>query len=149
MNIISTEPETIKTSDTFDDSDIDNTATELLGLPEFVVESYDIDEAKQESRFYCRVRLDYGVCCRCRSVSGYIHQYKRRRVRDLMCFERRIYLIFDIRRFRCPKCHKVFTESLDSIAFNQCYTRRFEYAVYKECLSQTFQDGSSRFSVVL
>jgi len=83
MSIISTKPEIIKASDAFSDSDIDSSITELLGLPEFVVESYDIDEAKQETRFYCRIQLDYGICPRCRSVTGYIHQYKRRRVRDI------------------------------------------------------------------
>ena len=147
MSIVSAKPETIKASDDFIDYDIDSTATELLGLPEFVVESYDMDETKQETRFYCRIRLEYGICSRCRNVSGYIHQYKRRRVRDMSCFEHKVYLVFDIRRFRCPKCHKIFTESLDSIAFNQCYTRRFERMVYQECLSQTFQDVAKKLEM--
>jgi len=116
MCIIAHSPETIKACAAHDDSDIDNTATELLGLWEFVVESYDIDESGQESRFHCRICFDYGICPRCRNVSGDIHQTKRRSVRDLGCFERKVYLVFDLRRFRCPKCHKVFTESLDSIA---------------------------------
>ncbi len=59
MYIITPNPETIKASETHNNSDIDDTATELLGLREFVVESYDIDESKQESRFYCRVQFDY------------------------------------------------------------------------------------------
>jgi len=118
-----------------------------MGLRDFVVESYDIDEARQESIFCCRIRTDYGLCPHCRSVSGDIHQYKRRRVRDMMCFGRTIYLVFEIRRFRCPKCHKVFTESLDSIAFNQQYTRRFEQMVYQECLSQTFQDMAKKLDL--
>lgn len=139
MNIISVEPERIKASESSNDTNIDETATELLGLREFVVESYDVDDTKQESRFYCRLRLDYAVCPRCRCVSGDIHQYKTRRVRDMSCFERRVYLVFDIRRFRCPKCRKVFTESLDSIVVSRRHTRRFEEMVYQECLGQTFQ----------
>ena len=99
MGIILTKPAEIKTFESHEESDIDVTATELLGLQEFVVESYDIDEAKQETIFYCRIRADYGLCPRCRSVSGDIHQYKRRRVRDMMRFGRTIYLIFDILQF--------------------------------------------------
>ena len=64
-----------------------------------------------------------------------------------MCFGSTIYLVFDIRRFRCPKCPKVFTESLDSITFNQQYTRRFEQMVYQECLSQTFQDVAKKLDL--
>jgi transposase len=144
MSIIQIEQEPVKT---FDESDIDVTATELLGLCEFVVESYEIDEAKQESRFHCCIRLDYAICPRCRIVSDDIHQYESRCVRDMMCFGRVVYLVFNIRRFRCPKCHKVFTESLSSIAFNQRHTRRFEEMVYQECLGQTFQDVARKLGM--
>ncbi len=55
MCIIAHSLETIKACEAHDDSDIDNTATELLCLWEFVVESYDIDESGQESRFYIKL----------------------------------------------------------------------------------------------
>ncbi len=145
MGIISPKPETIKASEFFDEPDVDATATMLLNLPEFAVESFEIaDEPKQEVWFYCHLRFDYAICPRCSSVSEDIHQYKRRCVRDMMCIEYRLYLVFDIRRFRCPKCGKVFTERLGSITINQCYTRRFEQAVYGECLGQTFQDVAKK-----
>lgn len=147
MSIITSFPETIKACDAHNNSDIDVTATELLGLWEFSVESYDIDESKQESRFHCVLRFEYAICPRCRSVSGDIHQRKRRIVRDMMCFGRIVYLVFGICRFRCPKCHKVFTESLDSIASNQRYTRRFERMVYQECLGQTFQSVAKKLGI--
>ena len=90
MSIIAPNPEMIKANDTLSeahsDTDMDITATELLGLWEFVVESYDIDEARQESIFYCGIRFDYSICPRCRNVSGDIHQTKRRSIRDMMCF---------------------------------------------------------------
>ena len=144
MSIIQTDQERVKT---FGEPDIDVTATDLLGLREFVVESYEIDEAKQESRFHCRIHLEYAICPRCRSVSDDIHQYESRCVRDMMCFGRVVYLLFDIRRFRRHKCHKVFTESLDSIAPNQRQTRRFEHKVYQECMGQTFQDVAKKLGM--
>ncbi len=147
MNIVSLSPKRIKASESYSYTNIDDTATELLGLREFVVESYDVDDTKQESRFYCRIQFDYAICPRCRSVSQDIHDHKRRRVRDMSCFERKVYLVFHIRRFRCPKCHKVFTESLDSIVTNQRCTRRFEQMVYGECLSQTFQDVARKLDM--
>ena len=112
-----------------------------------MVESYAIDEARQVSRFYCRIHFDCGVCPRCRNVSKDIHQYDDRSVRDMGCFERKVYLVFRIRRFRCPKCHKVFTESLDSIATNQRCTRRFQQMVYQECLEQTFQHVAKKLGM--
>jgi len=147
MNIISLNPIEIKASESYNDKNIDDTATELLGLGEFVVESYDVDDTKQESRFYCRIQFNYAICPRCRNVSQDIHDHKRRSVRDMSCFERKVYLVFHIRRFRCPKCCKVFTESLDSIVANQRCTRRFEQMVYQECLSQTFQDVARKLDM--
>ncbi len=147
MSIILLNTETIKASEGDDRFDIDTTATELLGIREFVVESYAIDEARQVSRFYCRIHFDCGVCPRCRNVSKDIHQYDDRSVRDMGCFERKVYLVFRIRRFRCPKCHKVFTESLDSIATNQRCTRRFQQMVYQECLEQTFQHVAKKLGM--
>ncbi len=147
MSIISVKPERIKASKSNNDASIDKTATELLGLGEFVVESYDVDDARQESMLYCRIHLDYAICSRCRCVSGDIHQYQTRRVRDMSCFERRVCLVFDIRRFVCPKCHKVFTESLDSIASNGRHTKRFEQMVYQECLEQTFQHVAKKLGM--
>jgi hypothetical protein len=92
--------ESIESIESFNESDIDTTATELLGLWEFVVESYELDEVKQESIFHCRIQLDYAICPGCRCVSGDIHQYKRRRVRDMMCFEQStcslIFVGFDV-----------------------------------------------------
>jgi hypothetical protein len=88
MGIISGKPETIKTSNGFSNSDrfdIDDTATELLDLQEFVVESYDIDGLRKEARFYCRIRFDYSICPRCSSASEDVHQRNKRRcVRDMM-----------------------------------------------------------------
>ena len=138
MIIIPLNTETIKASEDYDGYDVDATATELLGLREFVVESYVIDEARQISRFHCGIHFDCGICPRCRNVGKDVHQYDKRSVRDVGCFERKVYLVFRIRRFLCPKCHKVFTESLDSIATYQRCTRRFQQMVYQECLGQTF-----------
>lgn len=50
---------------------------------------------------------------------------KIRRVRDLSCGDTRVYLEFDVRRVNCTACGKVKTESLNFLANNPFYTRRF------------------------
>ena len=82
MNIISLNAKGVKASESYNGNNIDDTATELLGLREFVVESYDVDDTRQESRFYCRIQFDYAICPRCRSVSQDTHDHKRRYFRD-------------------------------------------------------------------
>ena len=127
--------------------DVDISATEFLNLPEFVVESYDIDHSKPEIQLHCRIRLDSSPCRHCRNLSGDMHQHRPRRVRDIICFGYPTYLIFSIRRFRCSRCRRVFTEYLDSVAYNSRYTRRFERWVYRECLGQTVQDVARKHAL--
>lgn len=63
-----------------------------------------------------------------------------RRIRDLSCRDARIYLEVEIRRVMCRKCGKVKRESLDWIADNPFYTKRFAYYVGRKCRVMTIQD---------
>jgi transposase len=61
------------------------------------------------------------------------YDQRPRRVRDLSCGDKRVYLDFFIRRVQCPWCVAVKTESLDWLADNPFYTKRFAYFVGRRC----------------
>jgi transposase len=54
-------------------------------------------------------------------------------VRDLSCGDKRVYLDFSIRRVQCRWCCAVKTESLDWLADNPFYTKRFAFFVGRRC----------------
>ena len=148
MSIVQSESRAVSGSGSIREvPDANTSATELLNLPEFVVESYDISHSKPEIRLHCRIRFDSSPCRHCRNLSRDMHQYRQRRVRDITCFGYPTYLMFNIRRFRCSRCRRVFTEYLDSVAYNSRYTRRFERWVYGECLGQTVQDVARKHAL--
>ena len=66
-------------------------------------------------------------------MSASFYDRRPRRVRDLSCGDKRVYLDFFIRRLLCPWCSAVKTESLDWLADNPFYTKRFAYFVGRRC----------------
>ena len=65
---------------------------------------------------------------------------KIRRVRDLSCGDRRVYLDLEVRRVRCRNCGKVKREKLDFLADNPLYSKRFAFYVGRRCRTQTIKD---------
>jgi transposase len=64
---------------------------------------------------------------------------KTRRVRDLSCGDRRIFLEVEVRRVECRSCGKVKQEQLEWLADNPFYTKRFAYYVGRRCQSSTIK----------
>jgi phage FluMu protein Com len=67
------------------------------------------------------------VCGGCGAVNHAIYDRKTIRARDLPCADMRVYVEFEIRRVKCPKCGKVKQEKLDWLSDNPAYTKRFVF----------------------
>jgi transposase len=64
------------------------------------------------------------------------HSYydkRPRRVRDLSCGDKRVYLAFSWRRVQCSRCGGVKNERLDWLADNPLYSKRFAFFVGRRC----------------
>ncbi|MDP1757262.1 MAG: ISL3 family transposase [Pseudohongiella sp.] len=78
-----------------------------------------------------------GVCGRAHRT---FYDRKVRRVRDLSCGDRRVYLEVEIHRVWCRRCVKVKQERLDWLADNPFYTKRFAFWVGRRCRVSTIRD---------
>ena len=65
------------------------------------------------------------------------YDQRPRRVRDLSCGDRRVYLEFSIRRVWCNRCGGVKREGLEWLADNPLYTKRFAFYVGRRCREST------------
>jgi len=65
---------------------------------------------------------------------------KVRRVRDLACGDRRIYLDVEVRRVFCRSCGKVKQERLEWLADPPFYTKRFALWAGRRCRGATIRD---------
>jgi transposase len=112
--------------------EVHHALTALLGLEDFNVVGYEIHEYEGLLILFCVVKHDVDVCPDCQWTSEAPHEYKRRVKRDLPAFGLRCYLEYDHRRFKCPHCHKPFTEVLNSVPFKGRYTARYENYIFEQ-----------------
>jgi len=116
----------------------------LLGIQKLhVVKSDFIGEEK----IHLEVEsiLSVASCPECGRVSDQIHdESEAQMIRDLSIAERRCYLVYRARRFKCEQCKKTFVERVEWKRSNVSYTERYERYVYqrvrRESVSQVAQD---------
>ncbi|HBH03845.1 MAG TPA: ISL3 family transposase [Candidatus Rokubacteria bacterium] len=80
------------------------------------------------------------ACGACGRVQRGWYDRKPRRVRDLPCGDRRIYLELEVRRVACRRCGKVKQERLDFLADNPFYSKRFAFYVGRRCRASPIRD---------
>jgi len=64
---------------------------------------------------HCRSPKIYCPCPECGSSTKKIHQYRHRKIKHGLLNDRQVILSLKVRRFKCKKCHKVFSEKIDGI----------------------------------
>src|SRR6478752_3064683 len=80
------------------------------------------------------------ACGVCGAVYPSHYDKRHRRVRDLSCGDKRVYLHFLLRRVQCARCGGVKNEQLDWLADNPLYTKRFAFFVGRRCRTTTLKE---------
>lgn len=126
--------------------------SELLGIDKLRVMRTEIDSAEQITLFVESVE-EVAVCPECKQLSLQVHGLcDKQLIHDLSYGERRCYLSYQARRFRCSFCDKTFTEGVAWKRTGVSYTLRYEKHVYqrarKEPVNQIAQgEGLSEETV--
>ena len=80
------------------------------------------------------------VCGTCGKVCRSFYDQQLRRVRDLNCGKRRVYLELSVRRVCCPVCNAVRQERLDFLSDNCRYSKQFAFEVGQRCARSSIKD---------
>lgn len=75
------------------------------------------------------------TCPRCGCKSHKLHQNHEHLVQDMPWNEKAVYLQINSRQFKCDKCGKPFTETLEIKPFRRSYTKRFALDIVDRVLS--------------
>lgn len=75
------------------------------------------------------------TCPRCGCKSHKLHQNHEHIVQDLTWNGKAVYLQINSRQFKCDKCGKPFTETLEMKPFRRGYTKRFALDIVDRVLS--------------
>ena len=65
--------------------------------------------------YHCVKKTKWEVCRKCPTKSYTVHDHRTVSIRDTKLQYKNVRLIIKKRRFRCPKCKSVFTESVNGI----------------------------------
>lgn len=104
--------------------------TELLDIPELIVEDYEIQRGIVFIHAY--PKDDNQTCNKCGSKKVKIKETLPKRViRDRDIFGKKCYIILHPRRFKCLNCNNRFTEKFDFIDPKKSYTKRFAEWIHK------------------
>ena len=117
---------------------------ELLGIDKLRVTDIRISGAEQIT-LYVESIEEAAICPECNRGSLKVHGLcEEQLIRDLPYGERRCYLSYRARRFRCGECGKTFVEQVLWKRAEVSYTRRYEEQIYerahKEPVSQIAEE---------
>ena len=104
--------------------------TELLGLPNVRVTHYQLVGAERINLFI-ESTLPAALCPECQQVSLSVHETgEPQSLRDLSLWQRRCWLSYAPRRFKCATCADTFVERVAWREPGLAYTQRYEQRVY-------------------
>ena len=105
--------------------------TELLGLPHVRVTHYEL-LGRECIRLAVESTVEAAVCPDCQKVSFALHETsKAQLIRDLPIWQRRCWLQYAPRRFKCVTCQDTFVERVLWREPDLDYTVRYEQALYQ------------------
>ena len=102
--------------------------TELLKLEDAEIER--LEEKEEEIIVEFRLARKTHTCPMCGTETEQIHDYHRRKVRDLSVHGKSLMLLYNSRRYLCPSCGKRFPEKCCFLGKYQ----RFTYAVVDQIM---------------
>src|SRR5712692_614383 len=105
--------------------------TELLGLPQVRVTHYELI-ARDRIQLSVESTVEAAVCPDCQMVSFALHETsKAQLIRDLPIWQRRCWLHYAPRRFKCAPCQDTFVERVLWREPDLDYTVRYEQTIYQ------------------
>jgi transposase len=118
--------------------------TQLLGIKQLEVTGSTF-EGSEEIHLKVEPVLKAAACPDCGEISLREHDRgDEQQIRDLAVAERRCWLVYRPRRFRCERCQKTFVERVEWRRTGMGYTIRYERYIYqrsrREPISQVAQD---------
>lgn len=105
--------------------------TELLDLPHIRVTHYQ-RVGPDRLNLCVESTVEAAMCPRCQQVSQTVHEVgDPQMLRDLPIWNRRCWLRYAPRRFKCEPCGNSFVERVEWREPGLDYTRRYEQAIYE------------------
>jgi len=118
--------------------------TKLFNLKGVIIDKVDV---KKDVLIYVRNPRRWAQCPLCGISSRKIHQRKQRKVKHGILNEKEVFLMVLVRRFKCKKCSKPFTEKHIPGVSRKRHTKQLQKSVLKDLVSSSFKSVSERYNI--
>lgn len=115
-----------------------NLLAKLLDLPGVLIKDYQFHK-EIGVIIHIEGEQQQASCPKCGLKSDRLHQNHWHLVKDLPTATRVVYLRVNCRQFKCEKCQKPFSESLDYVGKNRNYTKRLARRIIEEVLDSNIR----------
>ena len=85
-----------------------NYTKDLLNLQDVIITK--IQHFESHILIYTQLPVKSHICPRCKQETSYIHDYRKRQIKDISAFGKHVTLIHNHRRYVCKHCGKRFAE---------------------------------------
>lgn len=110
--------------------------SDLLGLMNVQVTKYQL-VGDYQINLFIQSTAKAALCPHCQKASESIHEHSpTQEIRDLPMWNRRCWLHYRPRRFRCDSCDKTFVERIAWREPGYNYTRRYEQHIFERTRKQ-------------
>ena len=83
-------------------------------LPDLIFTKFN-KVSNKTFHLHCETKREWEVCRKCPTKSYSVHDRRKVTIKDAKLINKNIKLIISKKRFRCPNCKSVFTESVGGI----------------------------------
>ena len=94
---------------------------ELIGFQDFTL--LNIEKHEEKIEIYIEMKRKEHICPHCGAKTKKIHDYRWQTIKDLDCFDKKVYIHIHKRRYRC-KCGKRITEKIEFLPRYYRMTKR-------------------------
>ena len=110
---------------------------ELLGMPNVRVTKYQT-QGQHRINVFIESTVEAAVCPECAGVSTKMHAVDETQlIRDMPMWDRRCWIGYAPRRFKCERCNQTFVERVAWREPGLNYTTRYETYVYEQVRRET------------
>jgi len=118
----------------------------LFNLQGLLVDKTECLEKENILLIHCRSPRVFCLCPVCGSSTKKIHQYHWRRIKHDRLGKKQIILNLKVRRFKCQKCKKIFSEHIDGVDRKKASVN-FRAEVLSWLQKNSFRYISQRFNI--
>lgn len=115
----------------------ENRITGLLELKDGTITHFECSD--DENHLFIEVPRVKSLCPSCGQETQVIHDYRTQRILDIPLYEKKTFLVYRKRRYRCERCGKRFDEVNHFVPRYAHTTNRLFYRIYQDLHSVTSQ----------